>query len=94
MLYICGTCATTGSGAVRERPARVARRIPLGHEHRIGRHVDDDVAFTLLRRLARRGDVHDEPANAAVGRECDVRMPLAHARKTVDGVDCQRVPTA
>jgi hypothetical protein len=78
-------------GAVRKRPTPVARRIAFRHEHRIASHVDDDATLALVRRLARRRDVHDEAPNAAVGREGDVCVPLAHAWKSVDVVDRQRV---
>ena len=80
MLYICGTCATTGSRSVRERPARVGRGIPLGHQHRIARDVDDDMALALVRGSL--GVVMSMTSRRMPpsGASMTVRVPLAHAR--------------
>jgi hypothetical protein len=57
-------------------------------------YVGDDVSLTLIGRLARGDDVHDEPADAAVRREHDLRVPLANTRESVYIVDCQCVSAA
>jgi hypothetical protein len=57
-------------------------------------YVGDNVSLTLIGRLARRDDVHDESADAAVRRERDLGVPLVHARKSVHIVDRQCVSAA
>ena len=62
--------------------------------HGIPRHVGDDSAVALIRRLARRVNLHDEMPDAAVGAELDLGVPHAHARKPVDLIACLRVAAA
>ena len=68
-----------------------AAGVALRDVHRIPRHVHGDASLALVRRLARRHDVHDEVSDAAVGGELDLRMPLADARESVDLVARHRV---
>ena len=77
-----------------ERPARKARAVALGHEHGISSHVGNDVPLALIRGLARRDDVHDQPPDAAVGRERDLGVTLMHAREPVHLLARHRVASA
>ena len=61
-------------------------------QHRIRRHISDDAPVALIRRLARRRDVHDKVLDAAFGSECDLGVPLADTRETVHSVARERLP--
>ena len=77
-----------------ERALYRARCILLREAHGIPRHVDDDSTVLLIRRLARRVNLHDEMPDAAVRAELDLSVPHAHAREPVDLIACLRVASA
>jgi hypothetical protein len=81
-----------GAAARAEGPADGMLFVALHHEHRVLRHVGNDVALALGLRLARCDDVHHEMLNTAVRSDHDLCVPLPHARKSVNRVARQRVP--
>src|SRR5688500_3158201 len=82
---------STSSG---ERPSFGTRSIAFRDAHRITVHLGFDITITLIFGLARRVDVHHEPPDAAVVRELDLRMSLAHARESVDFIADELVASA
>jgi len=71
----------------RELVAQLARLVSLKNVYGIGRHIRGHVTLSLVRRLARRMDVHHEMPDVAGRAELDLGVPAAHAREAVDTVD-------
>ena len=70
--------------ARREGDVLRARGVALGDVNRVGAHIRDHVALPLVRRLARRGDVHLEMLDGSVGGQAHRGVTTANAREAVD----------
>ena len=56
----------------------------LDDVHRVVAHIRNDVALPLVRRLARRSDVHLEMLDRSVIGQADRGVTTTHTRKAID----------
>src|SRR5689334_18946113 len=75
------------SAARRKLVPQPAGLVGLQNVHGIGGHIRRHVSFALIRRLARRMNVHHEVTNRAARAKLDLGVAATHAREAVDTVN-------